>query len=554
MDYNDRNRNRDSEDGSSDSYRARRSNRRSQQDGSYSRSAEGAHARTRRASRSDGSTSSRSARRASDGSSSSEQRVRRGSASQQRRSAGQRRSVQGSEGVSERSRSRSRSQRQRDQREAASSDSQQRSLERANNTTRAASSVDASAYSRAAASERYTAQRASSGNGGKKRKIIIGAVAVVLVALIVAGVAFANWFNRVSSNISSDEDVELTAEVADEPYYVLLLGSDSRGEEATEDDAGNRTDSIMVARVDEQEQSVHLLSIPRDTRVWITAKNNGEGGYDKINSAYAYGDAHGGKGLQSTIDTVEGILDIKISYYAFIYFDGFEQIVDTLGGVTVAVPEGTYYAGTWVPAGDAVTINGEEALVLARCRHGYPEDQGAYASGDYQRTINQRNLVKAIARKVLDQDVTQYPSLVESLSSCLETNMSVTKLISLATTMKGMDVDNMDAYSIPVCGLLADGSSCCGIYEDIFEVLQPNFVNGRDIMYGMDNYNWYAINYDMTNYYTDGPLYSYAMYRDTPFGEFLSSTDTTSTSGTESTDGTTTATTTVSSGAESSTD
>ena len=69
------------------------------------------------------------------------------------------------------------------------------------------------------------------------------------------------------------------------------------------------------------------------------------------------------------------------------------QLVDKLGGVTVEVPEGTYYAGVSVPAGDAVQINGQEALVLARCRHGNPPDQGAYAMGDYQRTLNQRNLM-----------------------------------------------------------------------------------------------------------------------------------------------------------------
>ena len=344
-----------------------------------------------------------------------------------------------------------------------------------------------------------------------------------MAALLVVGAASAlSWYKRVTTNIQSDEIAEVTAEVEGEPYYVLLLGGDSReGEES--DVEGNRTDSIMVARVDEVNKNVQILSVPRDLRVYI----DNEGWY-KINAAYEFGE------LQGTMTAVEELMDIKISYYAFIYFSGFEQLVDKLGGVTVEVPEGTAYAGVYVPAGDAVRINGEEALTLARCRHGEPPDQGAYASGDYQRALNQRNLIKAIAKEILSKNVTEYPSLIEGLSECVETNMSVTKLINLATTMKGFDTESIDAAQLPVASSIINSDYCAILYEDVFEYLMDNFKNGRSLWEGMDNYTMWCNYENIGDDYIEGEHVCYTYYR-THFGEFLSSgtTEATDSSGTE---------------------
>jgi polyisoprenyl-teichoic acid--peptidoglycan teichoic acid transferase len=221
---------------------------------------------------------------------------------------------------------------------------------------------------------------------------------------------------------------------------------------------------------------------------------------------------------------VNSILDIKINYYAFIYFDGFSDLVEKLGGVTVAVPEGTYYEDVWVPAGDAVEINGEEALVLARCRHGYPPDTGAYAMGDYQRTLNQRNLIKAIAKKVLEQDVSRMPSLVEGLAKCIETNMDASKIVSLAQNMKGMDTDDIDTAQLGIAGATIKGEWFGIVFQDVYEVMKANFTSGNTIMDGLAKYNAEVNDSDCGSKYTDGPLFSYTSYTElygSPKGEGL---------------------------------
>ncbi len=360
-------------------------------------------------------------------------------------------------------------------------------------------SSHAHAAGAAAAASPY-AEQALSRRRASKRKRILAGVAISLVVLLAGlGTAAALWYNSVLDTLHGDNQITNTEQVVSttEPYYVLLLGGDSRDD--TDED--NRTDSIMVARVDEQNKQVSILSVPRDTRVYIDGH-----GYCKINSAIEYG------GYNRVVECVNSILGIKINYYAFIYFDGFCDLVETLGGVTVAVPEGTYYEDVWVPAGDAVEIDGEEALVLARCRHGYPPDTGAYAMGDFQRTLNQRNLIKAIAKKVLEQDISRMPSLIESLAKCIETNMDASKIVSLAQNMKGMDTDEIDAAQLGIAGATIKGEWFGIIYKDVYEVMKSNFTTGKELLDGLANYNIEQNDSDCGSKYTDGPLFSYTSY------------------------------------------
>lgn len=347
------------------------------------------------------------------------------------------------------------------------------------------------------------------------KKIALGIAIALVVVLACGGIAVALWYNNIANNIRGNQDItNLAAPAANEPYYVLLMGSDAREgwEPVDENNDGERSDSIMVARVDEKAQQVDIISIPRDLRVKIDGH-----GYGKINSVIEYG------GYNLLVSTLNDIFDIKINYYAIVYFQGFLDLVDTLGGVTVEVPEGTasfdmdenlntVEPSIILPAGDEVLLNGEQALVLARCRHGWPLDQGAYAMGDYQRTLNQRNLIKAIAKGVLAQDVTQLPALVESLSKCVETNMSVDKIVSLAMNMRGMDIESMESAQLPIGASTINGDWQAVMYQDVFAVLDENFKSGTPLFENLDNFNPEFNDDDVNGNYIDGPLYAYTTY------------------------------------------
>lgn len=317
----------------------------------------------------------------------------------------------------------------------------------------------------ASLAERLREQHAA-GAGARARKAlplrkILIAVLVVLVA------ALAVWYVLVSQAMRPSEDVSgsVSGPGFGQPYYVLLLGSDSRNE----DGSVSRADSIMLCRVDEGAKQVTFVSLPRDLLVDI--EGHGQG---KLNAALAH------NGISGIIDAASDVAGVPISYYACIYFSGFKDLVDDLGGVTVKVPEGTYYAGVTVPAGDAVKINGKEALVLARCRHGNPPDQGAYARGDYQRTENQRNLMKAIVKKIMKQPFFMVPGQVYTVSKCIETNMPAWKMAQLALAMRGMDTDKMYSASAPAYGEYIGGVSYQILDDDAWAAMMSRVEAGQD--------------------------------------------------------------------------
>ena len=117
--------------------------------------------------------------------------------------------------------------------------------------------------------------------------------------------------------------VSVTVPVPPSPsaMNVLVLGSDKRADEA---DAGSRSDTIILAHIDPDNNYFSLLSLPRDLRVDIPGK-----GTNKLNAAYALG------GPALTIQTVEEITGVDINHYVEVSFDAFKDITDSLGGVYV---------------------------------------------------------------------------------------------------------------------------------------------------------------------------------------------------------------------------
>ena len=117
--------------------------------------------------------------------------------------------------------------------------------------------------------------------------------------------------------------------------------------------------------------------------------------------------------------------------------------MDALGGVEVDVPMDIddWMAGGYVSAG-LQTLNGDQALILCRARHAYDN----YGDGDRFRAANQRLVLAAIAKKILASDPATMVSTVEALSRYVTTDFDVAEIVSLAQSMRGMDVST-DFYT-----------------------------------------------------------------------------------------------------------
>ncbi|MBQ6585587.1 MAG: LCP family protein [Coriobacteriales bacterium] len=258
------------------------------------------------------------------------------------------------------------------------------------------------------------------------------------------------------------EDEEAVLEVLEptidpaEPFYALILGIDTRG-----NTKGSRSDTIILARVDTVNQQVILMSMPRDTKITIDGH-----GYQKVNAAYAFG------GSALAVEKMSELCEVPISHVVVINFDGVEDLVDALGGVTVDVPPNTMVDNVWVPSG-VQTINGEQALIFARCRL-------QYARGDLQRADNQRALVAAVAEKILELPVTQMPDVITTCCSFVSTDMSVQEIIELAMHMRGMDPDNIISCVAPVYSSYENGISYQRLYWDDFEAMMDSIRAGEN--------------------------------------------------------------------------
>ncbi|MEG9296022.1 LCP family protein [Mangrovibacillus sp. Mu-81] len=219
-----------------------------------------------------------------------------------------------------------------------------------------------------------------------------------------------------------DEKVEIT----NDPFSILILGVEDYSDK---NDKG-RSDTLMVATLDPKDQSMKLVSIPRDTLVSIP-----EYGEDKINHSYAYG------GKELVIETVEDYLDLPIDYYVTVNFDGFKEIIDEVGGVDVNVPfdfsdinnkreEFHFYEGMQ-------KLNGEEALVYARMRKQDPR-------GDFGRNERQRQIVTGLLDKVLSPNTfLKVDDIANVVGDNIQTNMKVKEGLGLLQKFSGFSTSSI---------------------------------------------------------------------------------------------------------------
>lgn len=201
-----------------------------------------------------------------------------------------------------------------------------------------------------------------------------------------------------------------------EPVNILLLGTDFGNFGATSD-SDKRTDTIMLAHYEPSLKKMFVVSIPRDTKVKINGRDC------KINEANL-------GGTKVAVEAVEKLLNVNINYYVEVNYQGFNKIIDAIGGVTVTVPHTMIYDDDSqnlhinFTKGETVELDGKRAEEFFRWRK---NNDGVKADGDGSdlgRIENQRVLLKAIIDKVSNfSSVTKIPALINTATSCVTTNM-----------------------------------------------------------------------------------------------------------------------------------
>lgn len=214
---------------------------------------------------------------------------------------------------------------------------------------------------------------------------------------------------------------------------MLVLGSDSREGSGTSNYAPNtgdneRSDVMILLRVDASQKQLTMVSIPRDTPYTFE-----DGKVDKINETYNRG------GAAETIEAVEELTGVDIAHFAEVRFSDLEGMVDALGGVTVDVDTPLSYkdalTGEWVeiPEGEQV-LTGQQAQIFARARHEYESDQ------DMHRQQNVRQLATAMLHSVLEKPIFKIPFTVLNLAEYIGTDLKASDFLYLARSFAGSEL------------------------------------------------------------------------------------------------------------------
>ncbi len=222
-----------------------------------------------------------------------------------------------------------------------------------------------------------------------------------------------------------------------ERVNIVLLGVDQRPGE----DGPWRSDTMIVVTVDPRSMTAGALSIPRDLYVEIPGY-----GEQRINMAHFLGDAYHypGEGPGLAMKTIEYNFGIPVHYYIRVNFQGFREIIDYLGGITIDVeqeiwdytyPDGQYgYSTIHIPAGVQV-MNGRTALQYARTRHG---------GSDFDRLRRQQQVLMATREKALRlQLIPKIPLLATTLGHTVKTNLQVGEVITLAQIATQVDAEDI---------------------------------------------------------------------------------------------------------------
>ncbi|KGR76516.1 LCP family protein [Ureibacillus sinduriensis] len=253
-----------------------------------------------------------------------------------------------------------------------------------------------------------------------------------------------NSYEEVDRDISDKREAKV--EPVQDNVSILFIGVDD-SEERGQGADHSRSDALVLATLNNKAKTVKLVSIPRDSYVYIPYIDN----EDKITHAHAFG------GTLASIETVEELFDIPVDYYVRMNFNAFIDVVDALGGIEVDV--NIPYAFYEMDEHDNKSIylepglqelNGSEALSLARTRK---------HDSDIMRGQRQQDIIKAIAQKASSvTSISKYDDILEAIGDNMKTDMTFDEMKSFfsyftqgipqidALTLNGYDDTSTGTY------------------------------------------------------------------------------------------------------------
>ena len=316
-------------------------------------------------------------------------------------------------------------------------------------------------------------------------------IALIIELIIIVGLIFAlvrvyvhNKYNLLNIQELNKEELSINEGVDEEKMKgytnIALFGVDARDSSLG---AGNRSDAMLVASINNDTREVKIISVYRDTLLEIP---DDEGAYtSKINASYAYG------GAKLAIQALNTNLDLNITDFITINWEGLTRAIDSIGGVPISVEEneldmlnaclteqirvtGIYSEGVFETG--TIILNGAQATAYSRIRS---TDQG-----DITRTERQREVIMAVMEKVRKSDLSTIDTVMDEVFPYISTSMTEDEMIDLAKNVRSYKLEKTAGFPFQYQFYNSDTKGSCIAPED----LTGNVAALHRYLFGLQDY------------------------------------------------------------------
>lgn len=299
----------------------------------------------------------------------------------------------------------------------------------------------------------------------KKKGPLNSILATVAILLVLFAGGFVAFQYITTGSISNEIPFGTRSkEFSDGEVTLLILGTDGRDEVD-----GDRSDTIIVSRLNLEEGYARMISIPRDTRVKIPGKNT-----NKINAAFSFG------GVDLAKETIEDFYDIVIDKTMIINFETFTDAVDKLGGIEIIWEDEPLISKEWgVSINTGVNkLDSEAALSFVRFR-GTP-------TADLGRIERQQLFMKSLGSNIKNKaNFIQQLDIINNIYKGIETDLSLSEMMYIFNSYKEFDNYNMTTWMSAGLPEYVDGISYVLPDKNIKKLAQ-GFLDGELVVSNKD--------------------------------------------------------------------
>lgn len=307
-------------------------------------------------------------------------------------------------------------------------------------------------------------------------------IIVIILGIAIAGYSFVhNKLSKMKTEYIDKTAIGISEEAKDslKGYRnIALLGIDSRADDYG---TGNRSDCIIIASINEKTKEVKLLSVYRDTYVYVT--ENGNKKLDKITHAYSYG------GAQNTLKSLNEALDLNITEYVTVNFDAVIAAVNALNGVEIditseelkfindyidATSQSSGVKSSHLSKAGRQTVDGVQAVAYSRIRY--------TAGGDYKRTERMRTVVTAMAKKAKTLNIGQLNKLADEILPRVSKNIENNDIIALIPSALSFDITESLGWPYNVKGITTTA------WYGVPVTLESNVIKLHKELFGQEDY------------------------------------------------------------------